>query len=251
MYTRFFFNFSSVERHDQFVSQCAAAASSSNAACSTEDYTLRESTPFDLDAIQQFKPVKVKFSAPIWAVIIELFFLIVLIITVAAAGFEKPYKQIWAVPELIDDWGSDGESKIDVDDERFWESVDVVRSQKDREAKQHGLSHYKDSTALKPTASVEDQEDMDEYKFPPATTPSSPPRNGDSPRIPDTPNDAGAGWDRTDFDVWDVGVHPNCYNSKPNKWNDDTVYKYQRPRTSAWFFVMSIFILADHSSAFR
>lgn len=54
-----------------------------------------------------------------------------------------------------------------------------------------------------------------------------------------------------DFDVWDVGVHPNCYNSKPNKWNDDTVYKHQRPRTSAWFFVMSIFILADHSSAFR
>ncbi|SPC67213.1 uncharacterized protein UHOD_11475 [Ustilago sp. UG-2017b] len=246
MYTRSFFNFSSVERHDQFVSQCAAAASSSNAACSTEDYTLRESTPFDLDAIQQFKPVKVKFSAPIWAVIIELFFLIVLIITVvhglyirkikeaekkrkasrklfssttAAAGFEKPYKQIWAVPELIDDWGSDGESKIDEDDERFWD--------------------------------VEDQEDMDEYKFPPATTPSSPPRNGDSPCTPDTPNDAGAGWDRTDFDVWDVGVHPNCYNSKPNKWNDDTVYKHQRPRTSAWFFVMSIFILADRSSAFR
>ena len=53
------------------------------------------------------------------------------------------------------------------------------------------------------------------------------------------------------FDIWDVGVHPNFYNSKPNKWNNDLGYKYQRPRTSAWFFVMSIFILADHSSAFR
>ncbi|CDS00854.1 hypothetical protein [Sporisorium scitamineum] len=53
------------------------------------------------------------------------------------------------------------------------------------------------------------------------------------------------------FDIWDVGVHPNFYNSKPNKWNDDVGYKYQRPRTSAWFFVMSIFILADHSTAFR
>ena len=93
MYTRFFFNFSSVERHDQFISQCAAAASSSNAACSTEDYTLRESTPFDLDAIQQFKPVKVKFSAPIWAVIIELFFLIVLIITVVHGLYIRKIKE--------------------------------------------------------------------------------------------------------------------------------------------------------------
>ncbi|KAJ1029390.1 hypothetical protein NDA13_002641 [Ustilago tritici] len=239
MYTRFFFNSSSVERHDQFVLQCAAAASSSNAACSTEDYTLREGTPFDLAAIQQFKPVKVKFSALIWAVIIELFFLIVLIITVVHGLYNRKIKE--------------AEKKRKTSRKLF--SIDVVRSQEDRETKQPGLPHYKDSTALKPTASVEDQEDMDEYKFPPATTPSSPPRNGDSPRTPDTPNDAGAGWGShsrsTDFGVWDVGVHPNCYNSKPNKWNDDTVYKYQRPRTSAWFFVMSIFILADHSSAFR
>ncbi|KAJ1028453.1 hypothetical protein NDA16_001619 [Ustilago loliicola] len=240
MYTRFFFNSSRVERHDQFASQCAAVASSANAICSTEDYTLRESTPFDLAAIQQFKPNKVKFSVPIWAVIIELFFLIVLIVTVvhglyirnikeaekkrkasalalaeeeekqatlleyddineqtdsprskAAADFEKPYKQIWAVPELMDDWGSDDESDIDEDDERFWESVDVLRSKEDREANQPGLPHFEDPTALKPTASVES---LDELKFPPAANPSSPPRNGGSPRTPDIQSDSSAGW---------------------------------------------------------
>ncbi len=51
MYTRFFFNSSRVVRHDQFTAQCAAAASSANAVCSTEDYTLRTSTPFDLVAV--------------------------------------------------------------------------------------------------------------------------------------------------------------------------------------------------------
>ncbi len=191
MYTRFFFNSSRLDRHDQFNAQCAAAMSSANAVCSTEDYTLRESTPFDMAATLQIKLQKPKYHVPIWAAIIELFFLFVLIITVAhglyirkikdqekkrkaaalalaeeeekqaalleyddiddqtnsprsksGADFEKPYKQIWAVPELMDDWASDGESDIDEDDARFWESVDVLRStdyKEDREANQPGL----------------------------------------------------------------------------------------------------------------
>ncbi|EST07846.1 Acyltransferase 3 [Kalmanozyma brasiliensis GHG001] len=217
MYTRFFFNSSRIERHDQFVSQCAAAASSAKPVCSTEDPTLRTSTPFDLAATEQFKPKKDKFKVPIWAVVIELFFLTVLIITLvhglyirkikdaekkrkaaalslaaeeekkqaalleyddiseatdsprskAAADFEKPYKQIWAVPELVNDWDSDGESDIDEDDARFWESVDVMRSKDykdDREEGEPGLPQFDDPTAIKPTASVDD---MDDYKHVP------------------------------------------------------------------------------------
>ncbi|SPO23429.1 uncharacterized protein UTRI_02108 [Ustilago trichophora] len=239
MYTRFFFNSSRIERHDQFASQCAAAASSANAVCSTEDYTLRTSTPFDLAAVQQIKAKKVKFHVPLWAVVIELFFLLVLAVTVvhglyirkikeaekkrkaaalalaeeekqaallqyddideqtdsprskAAADFEKPYKQIWAVPELMDDWGSDGESDIDEDDERFWESVDVLRStdyKEDRDMNQPGLPHFEDATAMKPSASVDS---LESFKFPPKQS-SSPPRNGGSPRLDS--NVAAAGW---------------------------------------------------------
>lgn len=232
MYTRFFFNSSRVERHDQFTAQCAAAASSANAVCSTEDYTLRTSTPFDLVAAQQFKPKKTKFSVPIWAAAIELFFLLVLIVTVvhglyirkikeqqkkrkaaalalaeeeekqaqlleyddindktdsprsrAAADFEKPYKQIWAVPELMDDWGSDDESDIDEDDERFWESADVLRStnyQEDREATRPGLPQFDEAAAMKPSMSAESIESL---RLPADNRPSSPPRNMGSPRI--------------------------------------------------------------------
>ncbi|CDW98355.1 hypothetical protein, partial [Sporisorium scitamineum] len=92
----------------------------------------------------------------------------------AAADFEKPYKQIWTVPELMDDWGSDDESDIDEDDERFWESVDVLRSKgykEDREANQPGLPQFEDATAMKPTASVES---LDSYKFPSAGNNASP-----------------------------------------------------------------------------
>ncbi|TKY87309.1 hypothetical protein EX895_003986 [Sporisorium graminicola] len=231
MYTRFFFNSSRLERHDQFVSQCAAAHSSAKAVCSTEDPTLRASTPFDLAAAQQYKPKKVKFHVPIWAVVVELFFLLVLAVTLvhglyirkvkdtekkrkaaavalakeekkqaallqydevddrtdsprskAAADFEKPYKQIWAVPELMDDWGSDDESDIDEDDERFWESVDVMRSEdykEDREADQPGLPQFEDATAMKPSGSTDS---LDSFKFPL-------PNNNASPRT-----EVGADW---------------------------------------------------------
>lgn len=229
MYTRFFFNSSRIERHDQFVSQCAAAATSSRAVCSTEDQTLRASTPFDLDAVVQYKLKKGKYHVPIWAAIIEIFFLFLLAVTVvhglyirkikdaekkrkaaklalaeeeqkkagleqyddideltdsprskAAADFEKPYKQIWAVPELMDDWGSDDESDIDEDDARFWESVDVLRSpddKEDRDANQPGLPHYHDSTAMKPSASVESLESIETLNANAAPGSSSPPRS--------------------------------------------------------------------------
>ncbi|CBQ72133.1 conserved hypothetical protein [Sporisorium reilianum SRZ2] len=237
MYTRFFFNSSRIERHDQFVSQCAAAARSAKPVCSTEDPTLRTSTPFDLAAVQQIRPKKNKFQVPMWAVIIELFFLLVLAVTLvhglyirkikdaekkrkaaalalaeeeekqasllqyddvdertdsprsrAAADFEKPYKQIWAVPELMDDWGSDDESDIDEDDERFWESVDVLRSKDykdDRDANQPGLPQFEDATAMKASSSAES---MDDYKLSPASNKASPPVDA-SPRT-----DAGAVW---------------------------------------------------------
>ena len=227
MYTRFFFNSSRIERHDQFVQQCSAAKSSAKAVCSTEEPTLRTSTPFDLAALQQIKPKKEKFHVPLWAAVIEVFFLSVLLVTLvhglyirkikdaekkrkaaalalaeeeekqaallqyddiddqtdsprskAAADFDKPYKQIWAVPELMDDWGSDDDSDIDEDDERFWQSVDVVRSKEEREAEGPGLPQFEDATALKPTASVES---LDDFKFPSRN-------NGASPRT-----DAGAG----------------------------------------------------------
>ncbi|PWY98502.1 hypothetical protein BCV70DRAFT_201814 [Testicularia cyperi] len=198
MYTRFFFNSSRLERTEQFESQCAAVASSANAICSTEDFTLRDSTPFDLAALDRYILPKGHFTVPFWAVIVETFFLVVLSFTIAhglyirsikekakkrkaakvalkaeekiqseldyseiaektnrrrsryASDFDKSYKQIWAVPELMDDWGSDDESDIDEDDERFWESVDVLRGEdykEDKEQHEPGLPTFDDSVS--------------------------------------------------------------------------------------------------------
>lgn len=228
MYTRFFFNSSLIERHNQFVSQCGAAAASAKAVCSTEDHTLRASTPFDLVAVKQYKPKKGKFRVPMWAAIIEICFLSLLVVTVvhglyirkikdtekkrkaaklalqeekkqtaleqyhdidertdlpqsrAAADFEKPYKQIWAVPELMDDWGSDDESDIDEDDARFWDSVDVLRSanyKEDRDANQPGLPHFNDASDMKPSSSTDSLDKIETLHTEGLAGSSSPPRS--------------------------------------------------------------------------
>ncbi|SJX64811.1 uncharacterized protein SRS1_15240 [Sporisorium reilianum f. sp. reilianum] len=68
-YARFFFNSSLEERQMQFVSQCAAVSASPDATCSTDDFTLRDSTAFDLAALSKFKPTKKPFHSPLYAII--------------------------------------------------------------------------------------------------------------------------------------------------------------------------------------
>ncbi|PWN53723.1 hypothetical protein IE53DRAFT_383764 [Violaceomyces palustris] len=81
MYTRFFFNSSLPERHGEFVAQCTAAAGP-RAVCSTEDHTLRSSTPFTPLSLERVAPYTVKFKVPLYAIIIESIFggLVVIII---------------------------------------------------------------------------------------------------------------------------------------------------------------------------
>ncbi len=69
-YARFFFNSSLEERQSQFDSQCSAVASNPDAICSTDDFTLRDSTAFDLAALNKIKPAKKPFHAPLYAVIV-------------------------------------------------------------------------------------------------------------------------------------------------------------------------------------
>ncbi|KAI3476253.1 hypothetical protein L1887_62171 [Cichorium endivia] len=68
-YARFFFNSSLEERQSQFDSQCSAVASNADAICSTDDFTLRDSTAFDLAALNKIKPAKKPFHAPLYAII--------------------------------------------------------------------------------------------------------------------------------------------------------------------------------------
>ncbi|KAJ1025142.1 hypothetical protein NDA16_002648 [Ustilago loliicola] len=68
-YTRFFFNSSLEERQSQFESQCSAASANADAICSTDDMTLRDSTPFDLAALDKVKISKKPFHAPLHAII--------------------------------------------------------------------------------------------------------------------------------------------------------------------------------------
>ena len=68
-YTRFFFNSSLEERQMQFESQCSAVSASSDAICSTDDMTLRDSTAFDLAALNKVKPAKQKYQPPLYGII--------------------------------------------------------------------------------------------------------------------------------------------------------------------------------------
>lgn len=68
-YTRFFFNSSLEERQSVFESQCSSASANADAVCSTEDFTLRNSTVFDLAALSKQQPPKESFHAPLYAII--------------------------------------------------------------------------------------------------------------------------------------------------------------------------------------
>lgn len=68
-YTRFFFNSSLEARQSQFDSQCSAASANADAICSTDDFALRDSTPFDLIALNKIKPAKSSFKPPMYGVI--------------------------------------------------------------------------------------------------------------------------------------------------------------------------------------
>lgn len=66
VYARLFFNSTMDTRHEQFAQQCAQ---SPVAVCSTDDLTLRNSTAFDLAATMEFKPAKMHFRPPLYAII--------------------------------------------------------------------------------------------------------------------------------------------------------------------------------------
>ncbi|EPQ26678.1 uncharacterized protein PFL1_05657 [Pseudozyma flocculosa PF-1] len=65
MYTRFFFNSSLTERHDEFDAQCQASGGA--AVCSTEDLTLRERTAFVAAATAKQKAPKWTSTTPLWS----------------------------------------------------------------------------------------------------------------------------------------------------------------------------------------
>ena len=72
-WTRFFFNSSLAQRHDEFEQSCAAATGG-NAVCSTEDYSLRDSTLFSMDSIALVASFESTFKSPLYAIIAESFF---------------------------------------------------------------------------------------------------------------------------------------------------------------------------------
>ena len=69
LYTRFFFNSTLAERQLQFGQQCQAAPA--DAVCSTDDYTLRDSTPYTPAATVDFPPAPQVFHPPLYAIVAE------------------------------------------------------------------------------------------------------------------------------------------------------------------------------------
>lgn len=67
LYARLFFNSSSLARAEAFEAECAASSGAS--ICSTEDETLRESTPFTEEALSPFSARSVPRRAPLYSVI--------------------------------------------------------------------------------------------------------------------------------------------------------------------------------------
>ncbi|SOV01561.1 uncharacterized protein UDID_06805 [Ustilago sp. UG-2017a] len=82
-YTRFFFNSSLEERQSQFESQCSASSANTDAVCSTDDMTLRDSTPFVLAALAKQKLTKKPFHAPLYGIIMISIAAGVFIMTIA------------------------------------------------------------------------------------------------------------------------------------------------------------------------
>ncbi|UZJ55558.1 hypothetical protein CBS101457_004878 [Exobasidium rhododendri] len=69
LYVRFFYNSTLDDRHTEFASQCAAVNSFSEAICSTDDLSLRNSTVFSLDALNRIVVVKAAYTSPLYAII--------------------------------------------------------------------------------------------------------------------------------------------------------------------------------------
>lgn len=69
VYARLFFNSSLPERNTEFEQQCAAAGGAD--VCDTEDYTLRDSTPFSLAATGTYLPPKVRHHIPLYSIICD------------------------------------------------------------------------------------------------------------------------------------------------------------------------------------
>ncbi|KAN0062765.1 hypothetical protein ACQY0O_004960 [Thecaphora frezii] len=80
MYTRFFFNSSLPERQDEFAQQCQSTGAP---VCSTDDVTLRDSTPFTAAAIAQQKAPKWHDHTPLWSGIMLALSAGVFIMTIA------------------------------------------------------------------------------------------------------------------------------------------------------------------------
>lgn len=73
VYVRSFYNSSLPSRNQAFEQQCATALNVDRY-CSTDDYTLRNSTEFSQEAVPSLKKIKKPFVPPIWAVIPTCFF---------------------------------------------------------------------------------------------------------------------------------------------------------------------------------
>ena len=80
VYTRLFFNSSLPSRHADYATQCAMTQA---AMCSTEDMQLRQSTPFNATALEAYLPPVERFSAPLWAIIVESVFGVIFLATLA------------------------------------------------------------------------------------------------------------------------------------------------------------------------
>ncbi|CAO1624968.1 unnamed protein product [Sympodiomycopsis kandeliae] len=68
IYARLFFNSSSAQRHDSFEAGCSAAANTN--ICNTEDQKLRESTPFDPDALLAVVPPTSHRHIPLYSIVV-------------------------------------------------------------------------------------------------------------------------------------------------------------------------------------
>lgn len=85
LYARFFYNSALSQRSTQFAQQCQDSSSLPDAVCSTDDYTLRNSTAFDFQSTLDVEIPTVPFKLPLYAIIVEsiaLGFMLLLVIHV-------------------------------------------------------------------------------------------------------------------------------------------------------------------------
>ena len=100
-WTRFFFNSSLPQRHGQFEESCAGAGG--NAVCSTEDYSLRDSTLFTMESIAFFAPSEKSFKSPLYAIVAESFFAGMFVLLLIHGLFIRKVKAIAKVKAVASD----------------------------------------------------------------------------------------------------------------------------------------------------